>query len=83
MLIVKPSLVVIKDSKIHYFNNGGILIWNNSLNSIKITNNKICNNGYGIHCVGDDGSAIIESNYIEYNMLNGIRIGIANKSRVY
>lgn len=63
---------------------GGVLIWGNQNHNIKIMNSKILFNGKcGIHCVGEDGSPIIESNKIENNNGGGIKIGIANKARVY
>lgn len=81
--IIKKSVALIKDSKIHNHLMGGVLIWGCAKDDIKIMNSKILFNGKcGIHCVGEDGSPIIESNKIENNNGPGVKIGIANKARV-
>ena len=44
---------------------GGIHSWTEETNKVKILNNIICYNHYGIVCVGADASNFIEGNTIE------------------
>ena len=61
---------------------GGIHSWTEETNKVKILNNIICYNHYGIVCVGADASNFIEGNTIENSKGPGIKIGIANKSSI-
>ena len=62
---------------------GGILVWGRAEDKIRILNNKIVyNTRVGIHCVGENSEVFMEGNKIESNMGPGIKIGIANKSKI-
>ena len=57
ILANKPSLAVIKDSKIHNHKMGGILVWGSEEHNIKIMNSRILfNTNCGIHCVGEENN---------------------------
>ncbi|KAL4497849.1 hypothetical protein ABPG72_000604 [Tetrahymena utriculariae] len=82
-VILRKGNAKIDKSKIYGHLFGGIAIWSNKNNVIKITNSKIYKNSkIGIHCVGEDGEVLIEGNKIENNNGSGIKIGIANKTSI-
>ena len=53
-IIVKKGNAVIEQSKIYGHLFGGVAIWSNKLNKVRISNSKIYKNSrVGIHCVGE------------------------------
>lgn len=67
-MIIKKADCIIRESKIHKHLMGGILIWADVKNKIKVINSKIIyNSKAGIHIVGNDSNALVEGNKIENN----------------
>ena len=59
-----------KDSKIHNHSQGGIHIWGEKENNIKIMNNMILNNKtVGLNLFGPGSDPIVEGNFFEGNCL--------------
>lgn len=82
-IMIKKADALIKDCKIHNHLMGGILLWTQAHNNVKIIQSRVIFNGkVGIHCVGENGQPSIEHNKIENNNGSGVKVGIANKAKL-